>query len=197
MKSIDRNETTTIEELPQTGTQQHRSGVDSQDKSNGNGKNDPNTLAVPGRSKTKTRIALLAFALLVGAASAVYYFRFVAPYESTDNAFIEGNVIPMASQVPGRVAELLVKDNQAVKQGDVILKIDPRDYEASLAQARADLAAAQQPSGSSEGAGESQRSQSRAGAGGSGCRRRGKSARGGRSQALRIRGKPGGFQERV
>jgi membrane fusion protein (multidrug efflux system) len=47
----------------------------------------------------------------------------------------------MASQVPGRVAELLVKDNQAVKQGDVLLKIDPRDYEASLSQARADLAA--------------------------------------------------------
>ena len=93
-------------------------------------------------SKTKRRIAMLAFALLVGAASAVYYFRFVAPFESTDNAFIEGYVIPMASQVPGRVAELLVKDNQAVKQGDVILKIDPRDYEASLAQARADLAAA-------------------------------------------------------
>ncbi len=142
MKSIDRIETTTIEEAPQTGTQQHRSGVDSQDKSNGNSKNDPNTLPVPGRSKTKTRIALLAFALLVGAASAVYYFRFVVPFESTDNAFIEGYVIPMASQVPGRVGELLVKDNQAVKQGDVILKIDPRDYEASLAQARADLTAA-------------------------------------------------------
>jgi membrane fusion protein (multidrug efflux system) len=139
---MDRIETTTIEEAPQTGTQQHRNGVDSQDKSNGNGKNDPNTLPVPARSKTKTRIALLAFALLVGAASAVYYFRFVAPFESTDNAFIEGYVIPMASQVPGRVGELLVKDNQAVKTGDVILRIDPRDYEASLAQARADLAAA-------------------------------------------------------
>ena len=139
---MNRNETTTIEEPPRTGIQQHRTGVDSQDKSNGNGKGDPNTLAVPGRSKTKTRIALLAFALLVGTASAVYYFRFVAPFESTDNAFIEGYVIPMASQVPGRVAELLVKDNQAVKAGDVILKIDPRDYEASLAKARADLAAA-------------------------------------------------------
>ena len=85
---------------------------------------------------------MLVGVMLVGAASAAYYFWFVLPYESTDNAFIEGNVIPMASQVPGRVAELLVKDNQAVKQGDVILKIDPRDYEASLAQARADLAAA-------------------------------------------------------
>jgi len=81
-------------------------------------------------------------ALMVAAAAGVYYFRFVLPYESTDNAFIEGNVIPMASQVPGRVAELLVKDNQAVKSGEVILKIDPRDFETSLAQARADVAAA-------------------------------------------------------
>ncbi len=106
MKSINRTETTTIEELPQTGTQQPHSGVDLQDKSNGDGKADPNTLAVPARSKTKTRIALLAFALLVGAASAAYYFRFVVPFESTDNAFIEGYVIPMASQVPGRVARI-------------------------------------------------------------------------------------------
>ena len=117
MKSIDRNETTTIEEPPQTGTQQHDNRVDFQNKSNGDGSGGANTLAVPGRSKTKRRIALLAFVLLVGAASAVYYLRFVAPFESTDNAFIEGYVIPMASQVPGRVAELLVKDNQAVKAG--------------------------------------------------------------------------------
>jgi membrane fusion protein (multidrug efflux system) len=142
MKSIDRNETTTIEEPPQTGTQQPHSGVDPHDNSNGDGKGDPNTVAVPARSKTKTRIALLASALLVVVASVVYYCRCVAPFESTDNAFIEGYVIPMASQVPGRVAQLLVKDNQAVKQGDVLLNIDPRDYEASLAQARADLAAA-------------------------------------------------------
>ena len=96
-----------------------------------------------GAAKKRWRqILAAAAALIVALAAGVYYFRFVLPYESTDNAFIEGNVIPMASQVPGRVAELLVKDNQAVKQGDVILKIDPRDYEASLAQARADLAAA-------------------------------------------------------
>jgi membrane fusion protein (multidrug efflux system) len=142
MNSIDRNETTIIEEPPQTGVQQHRNGVDSQNKTNGDGQGQPNSPATPARSKTKTRIALVIFALLIGAGSAAYYFHFVAPYESTDNAFIEGYVIPMASQVPGRVAELLVKDNQEVKQGDAILKIDPRDYEASLAQARADLAAA-------------------------------------------------------
>jgi membrane fusion protein (multidrug efflux system) len=88
------------------------------------------------------QILAAAGALVVALAAGVYYIWFVLPYESTDNAFVEGNVIPLASQVPGRVAELLVKDNQAVQPGEVLLKIDPRDYEASLAQARADLAAA-------------------------------------------------------
>jgi membrane fusion protein (multidrug efflux system) len=96
-----------------------------------------------GAAKKRWRQILAAAAALVLAlAAGVYYFQFVLPYESTDNAFIEGYVIPLASQVAGRVAELRVTDNQAVKQGEVILKIDPRDYEASLAQARADLAAA-------------------------------------------------------
>ena len=96
-----------------------------------------------GASKPRRRqMYAAAAALVVALAAGVYYIQFVLPYEATDNAFIEGYVIPLASQVPGRVAELLVTDNQAVKQGEVILKIDPRDYEASLAQARADLAAA-------------------------------------------------------
>jgi membrane fusion protein (multidrug efflux system) len=139
---MDRNQTTTIEEPPQTVSPQHQEGAASPGRAKGNGDGAPNTPAIQGRSKAKGRIALLALGLLVCAGAAIYYFRFVAPFESTDNAFIEGYVIPMASQVPGRVAELLVKDNQAVKQGKVLLRIDPRDYEASLAQAHADLAAA-------------------------------------------------------
>jgi membrane fusion protein (multidrug efflux system) len=110
---------------------------------NGDGEIPTGSPPNKGAAQKRRRQMLAAAAtLIVALAAGVYYFWFVLPFESTDNAFIEGNVIPMASQVPGRVAELLVKDNQAVKQGDVILKIDPRDYEASLAQASADLAAA-------------------------------------------------------
>ena len=130
------NEDATIETLPQNGNPPPQSGQKTE------GVVGTNTSPVPPRSRTKERIAITVVSLLIGAAAAVYYVQYVAPYETTDNAFIEGHVIPMASQVPGRVAELLVKDNQSVKAGDVILKIDPRDYEASLAQARADLAAA-------------------------------------------------------
>ena len=79
---------------------------------------------------------------MVALAAGVYYFWFVVPFQSTDDAFIEGYVTPIAPKVPGYVAQLLIKDNQWVKKGDVLLKIDPRDYETSLAQARADLEAA-------------------------------------------------------
>jgi membrane fusion protein (multidrug efflux system) len=79
--------------------------------------------------------------LLVGAA--LYYWFFMRPYESTDDAFIEGNVIPIASQVSGQVAALLARDNQAVKAGELLLEIDPRGYEARLAQTQAVLVAAQ------------------------------------------------------
>jgi membrane fusion protein (multidrug efflux system) len=96
-----------------------------------------------GAAKKRLHRTLAAVAAaIVALAAAVYYFWFVVPFQATDDAFIEGYVIPMASQVPGRVADLLVTDNQAVKAGDVLLNIDSRDYETSLAQARADLAAA-------------------------------------------------------
>ena len=93
-------------------------------------------------TKRRHRILAAVAALIVAIAAGVYYFRFVVPFESTDDAFVEGHVIPMASQVSGRVAQLLVQDNQEVQRGDLILEIDSRDYEAKLAQAQADLTAA-------------------------------------------------------
>jgi len=75
-------------------------------------------------------------------ATVIYYFIYLAPYESTDDAFIDGYVTMISSRVAGPVTKLLVADNQEVRTGDVLAEIDPRDFEAGLAQARADLAAA-------------------------------------------------------
>src|SRR6266446_2544874 len=63
--------------------------------------------------------------------------------ESTDDAQVDGHITPMASKVYGRVAQVLVEDNQAVKAGQVLVKIDPRDYQAALDQAKASLALAE------------------------------------------------------
>ena len=71
-----------------------------------------------------------------------YYVRFVAPYETTDDAFIESYVTFVSPRVSGPVIKLRVTDNQRVKAGDVLLQIDPRDYQTLVDQAAADLATA-------------------------------------------------------
>jgi membrane fusion protein (multidrug efflux system) len=91
------------------------------------------------RKKCRQRLIMSGIALLIVVAVVVYYFAFVAPYESTDDAFIEAHVTPIASQVSGRVGQLLMDDNQEVKTGGIVVKIDPRDYQTALDLARASL----------------------------------------------------------
>ena len=62
---------------------------------------------------------------------------------STDNAYIRGDVTPLAPKVAGYVTAVDVEDNQAVRAGDVLFRIDDRDYRARLAQAAANVDAAQ------------------------------------------------------
>lgn len=60
-------------------------------------------------------------------------------YKSTDDAFVEGHIITVAPRVAGPVIQLNVEDNQLVKKGDLLLEIDPKDYEAKLKQTQAKL----------------------------------------------------------
>lgn len=66
--------------------------------------------------------------------------------ETTDNAQVDGDLVPVASKVYGNVSRVLVNDNQAVKAGDVLVEIDARDYEVKVQQARAALALAESQS---------------------------------------------------
>ncbi len=59
---------------------------------------------------------------------------------STDDAEVDGHISAIAPKVGGNVVEVLVKDNQPVKLGDVLVRIDPRDYQARVDQAKAALA---------------------------------------------------------
>ena len=66
-----------------------------------------------------------------------------ARYESTDDAYMVGDVTPLAAKVSGYVASVPVGDYQTVHKGDLVVEIDAADYRAQLAQAEANLAAAQ------------------------------------------------------
>ena len=70
-------------------------------------------------------------------------FLYYHDRESTDDAQVDGHITPVASKIYGRVAEVLVLDNQQVKAGQVLVKIDPRDYQAALDQAKGQLALAE------------------------------------------------------
>jgi len=76
-------------------------------------------------------------ALLVG------LFLYYRDRESTDDAQVDGHITAISSKVYGRVAEVLVNDNQEVKAGQILVKLDPRDYQAALDQAKAQLALAE------------------------------------------------------
>jgi membrane fusion protein, multidrug efflux system len=102
-----------------------------------------NTPAPPNvTSKRRILFAIIGVVLLIGAVVGVRYWLLSRHYESTDDAFIEGHATQVSPKVSGYVQKIYITDNQWVKAGDLLVEIDPRDYEAKLAQARAALSAA-------------------------------------------------------
>ena len=80
--------------------------------------------------------ALAALLILVGGG---WYWWHARQWESTDDAFIEAHVTRLAPQVGGRIARLLVDDNQRVEAGQLLVEIDPRDLDVALETSRARL----------------------------------------------------------
>jgi membrane fusion protein (multidrug efflux system) len=91
-----------------------------------------------GLANPKARRLLIVGGSVVLAAI-VGLFVYYHGRESTDDAQVDGHITPMASKVYGRVEQVLVEDNQPVKAGQVLVKIDPRDYQAAVDQAKAAL----------------------------------------------------------
>src|SRR5882724_7450962 len=103
-------------------------------------KNTPAPSSV--RSKRRLLFAVIGVVVLIGAVVGVRYWLNSRHYESTDDAFIEGHATQVSPKVPGYVKKIYITDNQQVRAGDLLVEIDPRDYEAKLSQARAALSAA-------------------------------------------------------
>jgi membrane fusion protein (multidrug efflux system) len=96
--------------------------------------------------RTRTSIKTIIFRvvivlLLIGAAVAGYrYWANAQQFETTDDAQVDGSIYTISSRITGHVAEVLVGDEQVVKAGDVLVRLDPKDFEVAIAKARADLA---------------------------------------------------------
>jgi membrane fusion protein (multidrug efflux system) len=92
------------------------------------------------------RILLIGLAALVTVAALGYgawAWWHAVTYVTTDDAYVEGAISTVSAKIAGHVTELLVDDNKSVKKGDLLVKLDGRDYEAKVAQARAAVAMAE------------------------------------------------------
>jgi membrane fusion protein, multidrug efflux system len=110
----------------------------------GTGPGDSARSNAPGRGrKTLLRAIVLAIVLVAVAAGSFYAWKYFSAYESTDDAEVDGHINAISARISGYVLDVPVEDEQYVKAGDVLARIDPKDYNVALANARADLAAAE------------------------------------------------------
>ena len=96
----------------------------------------------PRRAKTLLRASIAALLLAAATGGGALYWDNARRYETTDDAFIASRQFSIAPKVPGYLIAVPVTDNQRVAAGQVIARIDDRDYRTALAQAEAQVAAA-------------------------------------------------------
>jgi len=95
------------------------------------------------KKRSKTFLIILIVLLIVGGWFGISKYIHGLHHEETDDAQVEANINPVIPKISGYVTEVRVKDNQRVKKGDTLLKLDDRDLKIKLQQAEAALATAQ------------------------------------------------------
>ena len=101
---------------------------------------------LPQNNKKKRNIVFLLIGLSVGVVVATVfgyrYWQYTSTHETTDNATVAGSIYQVSSKIEGTVSDVLVRDNQVVKTGQVLVQLDRRDYENKVQQAKAALESA-------------------------------------------------------
>lgn len=100
------------------------------------------TASSPSTSPARTRLMLWATGIFVLAALlyGVWWLLFAAHYESTDDAYVHGNLVQISAQIPGTVVAIGAEETQTVTQGTRLVSLDGSDTDIALAQAEAALA---------------------------------------------------------
>ncbi len=93
------------------------------------------------RRRPRARRALIALAA-AAVVAVLGWWWYQHGRESTDDAQVDGHVVPVAARVGGPVTAVEVAENQHVEAGEVLVRLDPRDYEVAVRKAEADVAAA-------------------------------------------------------
>ena len=89
------------------------------------------------RGGSRTRLVVVLVLLIVAAAAAYAAYLHFRDRVSSDDANVDGHISAIAPKISGNVVEVAVEDNQTVKAGQVLVRIDPRDYQAAVDVAKA------------------------------------------------------------
>jgi membrane fusion protein (multidrug efflux system) len=100
----------------------------------------PITHAAGNPARKKALLSIAGVVILAALCWAAYEWLVASHYESTDNAYVQGNVIQITPQIGGTVMAILADDTDFVKAGQVLVKLDPTDAKLALDQAKANLA---------------------------------------------------------
>ena len=106
--------------------------------------------AEPPKKKNRLPLIIGAAVLLIAAVVGTIYWLYARQYESTDDAFIDGDVVQISPKVAAYVAKVYVKSNQQVHKGDLLVELNTQDYESRLEQAKAQLRTAEAQKNSSQ-----------------------------------------------
>ena len=96
--------------------------------------------ASPRNTRKKALVILASVVAISAAIWGVYEWRVASHYESTDNAYVQGNLIQITPQMGGTVVAILADDTDFVKAGQPLVKLDPADAKVALDQAESNLA---------------------------------------------------------
>jgi membrane fusion protein (multidrug efflux system) len=100
----------------------------------------PQTTPAGNPNRKKALSAVAGLVVVAGIAYAAYYALVLNHYESTDNAYVQGNVVQLTPQISGTVLAIKADDTDFVKAGQLLVKLDPADAQVALDQAEAQLA---------------------------------------------------------
>jgi membrane fusion protein, multidrug efflux system len=101
----------------------------------------PQETKANNNGKKKLGVVFLVVLVIIGAVSLFLYLGYKATHITTDDAYVDGSIHTIASKITGTVANIYVKDNQAVKKGDLLLEIDQADYMVKVNEASSGVGA--------------------------------------------------------
>ncbi|WP_243287674.1 HlyD family secretion protein [Geothrix terrae] len=94
------------------------------------------------KTKKWASLAIILALAVAGTVWALVRWRHGQVFVATDNAYVKGHVVAVSSHIPGPLLQVAVQENQAVRMGQTLAILDPRDYDAAIARAEASLAEA-------------------------------------------------------